>query len=180
MSDDAAVDYYEVLQISPNAHPETVHRVYRLLAQRFHPDNKETGDETKFCELIAAYRALSDPEERARYDVTYQLRRQDRRRLAASSAELGSDLDRERSIRITVLEVLCAQRRREPNRPGIFILDLEEMTGTPREHLEFTLWFLVQKKLVQRTDNSMLAITAEGVEYLEEQHPATRKRLLTS
>jgi len=38
------VDYYEVLQISPNAHVETIHRVYRLLAQHFHPDNKDTGD----------------------------------------------------------------------------------------------------------------------------------------
>ena len=34
-------DYYEALQISSNAEPETIHRVYRMLAQRFHPDNKE-------------------------------------------------------------------------------------------------------------------------------------------
>ena len=39
-------DYYELLQISPNAEPETIHRVYRLLAQRFHPDNGQTGDDT--------------------------------------------------------------------------------------------------------------------------------------
>ena len=39
------VDYYEILQISPNAEPETVHRVFRLLAQRCHPDNAETGNE---------------------------------------------------------------------------------------------------------------------------------------
>ena len=30
-------DYYELLQISQNAEPETIHRVYRLLAQRYHP-----------------------------------------------------------------------------------------------------------------------------------------------
>jgi uncharacterized protein YabN with tetrapyrrole methylase and pyrophosphatase domain len=45
MSNDTEIDYYEVLQISANAEPETVHRVYRLLAQRFHPDNIESGDE---------------------------------------------------------------------------------------------------------------------------------------
>ena len=50
----------------------------------------------------------------------------------------------------------------------MFHLELEKMTGRPREHLEFTIWYLVQKKLVQRTDNSLLAITAEGVDYLEE------------
>ena len=37
-------DYYETLQISPNADPDTIHRVYRLLAQRFHPDTQETGE----------------------------------------------------------------------------------------------------------------------------------------
>ena len=38
------LDYYDVLQVSPSAEPDTIHRVYRLLAQRFHPDNKETGN----------------------------------------------------------------------------------------------------------------------------------------
>ena len=45
---ETTTDYYELLQISPNAEPETIHRVYRLLAQRFHPDNKETGDARRF------------------------------------------------------------------------------------------------------------------------------------
>src|SRR6185295_3112516 len=117
MANDSAADYYEVLQISPNAEPETVHRVYRLLAQRLHPDNKDTGDEGQFRALSDAYQAISDPERRARYDVAHQQRRQDRWRLVSASAEVGNDFDRERSIRITVLEVLCAQRRCEPNQP---------------------------------------------------------------
>ena len=41
------VDYYEVLQISPNADPDTVTRVFRLLARRLHPDQAETGNEEK-------------------------------------------------------------------------------------------------------------------------------------
>jgi curved DNA-binding protein CbpA len=48
MNDDRTVDYYDVLQVSSNAEPETIHRVYRLLAQRFHPDNHETGDDARF------------------------------------------------------------------------------------------------------------------------------------
>ena len=31
------------------------------------------------------------------------------------------------------------------------------------------MWYLVQKKLIQRADNSVLVITADGVEYLESQ-----------
>jgi curved DNA-binding protein CbpA len=179
MANDSATDYYEVLQISPNAEPETVHRVYRLLAQRLHPDNTETGDESQFRALSDAYQTISDPERRARYDVAHQQRRQDRWRLASTSAETGNEFEHERRVRIMVLEVLCAQRRLEPNQPAIFLLDLEKLTGTPREHLEFTVWFLIQKKLVQRMDNSMLAISADGVEYLEGHHLASvQKRLV--
>ena len=37
------LDYYEVLQISPNAEAETIQRVFRILAARYHPDNPETA-----------------------------------------------------------------------------------------------------------------------------------------
>ena len=37
------VDHYEILQISPNADTETIRRVYRMQAQRFHPDNLDSG-----------------------------------------------------------------------------------------------------------------------------------------
>lgn len=55
----------------------------------------------------------------------------------------------------------------------------EELSGTPREHLEFTIWYLVQKRFVERGDSSQLMITVAGVDYLEEGHQATiqRKRL---
>ena len=46
--DTPAHDYYEFLQISPNADAETIHRVYRFLAARLHPDNNETGHEENF------------------------------------------------------------------------------------------------------------------------------------
>lgn len=49
------------------------------------------------------------------------------------------------------------------------------MTGYVQEHLEFTIWFLVQKGLIGRADNSHIVITAPGVEYLEE-HYQTRAR----
>ena len=65
-------DYYEFLQISPSAEADTVHRVYRYLAARFHPDNRETGNAERFFMLTQAYEVLSDPERRAAYDVTRQ------------------------------------------------------------------------------------------------------------
>ena len=38
------------------------------------------------------------------------------------------------------------------------------------------MWYLVKKGLVQREDNSMLSITAEGVDYLEAQYKANGLR----
>ena len=60
-----AVDYYEFLQISPNADVDTIHRVYRFLAARFHPDNPASGDAERFRLLTTAYDVLSDRVRRA-------------------------------------------------------------------------------------------------------------------
>jgi curved DNA-binding protein CbpA len=167
MQTSTATDYYEILQISPNAEPETVHRVYRLLAQRFHPDNRETGSDARFRQLTEAYEVLSDPERRAKYDVVHSQQRRDRWRLVSSATHAENDFEAEQLVRLTVLEVLYTRRRVEPDTPGIFSTELEKLTGRPREHLEFTIWYLIQKKLVARSDNSVLLITADGVEYLE-------------
>ena len=120
MADEATVDYYEILQVNPNAEVDTVHRVYRLLAQRLHPDNKETGDEQRFRALSEAYGVLSNPEKRARYDVTYQQQRQKRWRLVSAGSHAENDFEIEHVARLTVLEALYTKRRLEPGDPGIF------------------------------------------------------------
>ena len=164
---EAKVDHYETLQISANAEPETIHRVYRLLAQRFHPDNKETGNATKFRELTEAYEALSDPQRRAQYDVMHQRFVRERWKVAASTDAADIDYRSEQVARLTLLELLYTRRRTEPGSPAMSILDVEALIGRPREHLEFSIWFLTQKRFIQRGDDSGLTITADGAEYLE-------------
>jgi curved DNA-binding protein CbpA len=172
-------DYYEILQISPNAEPDTIHRVYRLLAQRFHPDNTESGNEKRFRQVVEAYQVLSDPEERAKYDVVHATLKQERWRLVSGNAQAENEFESEQVIRLVILELLYTRRRTELESPGLSLLDLEGLTGRPREHLEFTLWYLTQKKLVSRSDGSILVITVDGVEYLEKhlQEFAQRRRL---
>jgi curved DNA-binding protein CbpA len=174
--EDTSADYYELLQISPNAEPETIHRVYRLLAQQFHPDNAATGNEARFRVIQEAYKTLSDPARRAEYDLVYHKHRKDRWKLVSDGVEAETDVELERLVRLTLLEVLYTRRRTEPGEPGVFMLDLEAVLGRPREHLEFTVWFLVQKNFVRRADDSKLTITADGVEYLEENYRATVQR----
>lgn len=172
MVDDKTVDYYEVLQVSTNAEPETINRIFRILAQRYHPDNQETGSEARFRELHEAYTVLNDPEQRARYDIAYQRHRNDRWRLVTAGAQSEDDFAVEQMFRLTLLEALYTKRRMEPSTPTLYNSELETMLGRPREHLEFTIWYLSQKKFVVRDDSSRLLITADGVDYLEENYRA--------
>ena len=167
MAIDPTPDYYEILQISPNAQPETVHRVYRLHAQRLHPDNGETGNASQFRLLSEAYQVISDAEKRAGYDVVHAQRRRERWRLISSNDCADNDFEAEQLVRLTLLEVLYTRRRIQPDNPSLTVIDLEALIGRPREQLEFTIWYLIQKKYVTRSDNSALVITAEGVEHLE-------------
>lgn len=181
MSNNGYVDYYEVLQVSDSAEPETINRVYRIFAQRYHPDNRETGNEARFREITEAYQVLSNNEKRAQYDATHQRQKKDRWRLVSAGPESENNFELEQIVRLTVLEALYTKRRLEPQNPGIFLLELEKMIGRPREHLEFTIWFLAQKKLIN-TDDARMYLTADGAEYLEESYRTNlvRKRLQSS
>ena len=171
-------DFYDVLQVSDAAEPETINRVYRMLAQRYHPDNRETGNEGRFRTITEAYQVLSSPEKRAQYDATNQKRKKDRWRLVSAGAQTENDFEMEQVVRLTVLEALYTKRRLDPQNPGIYLVELERMIGRPREHLEFTIWFLNQKKLIN-SDDARMYLTADGAEYLEDSYKSNiqRKRL---
>jgi curved DNA-binding protein CbpA len=179
MSDSQTVDYYEALQISPNADADTIQRVFRLLAQRFHPDNAESGNADRFRALHEAYSVLSVPEKRAQYDIHHHALRQERWRFAAT-AKGANDFEIEQQMRCTILEILYSRRRAEPGHPSLSPFELSQLTGQPREHLEFTVWYLLQKKLVTRDDQSSLTITADGVDFVEKNQGEDLKRRLTA
>jgi len=179
MNDSTVTDYYEALQISANAEPETIHRVYRLLAQRFHPDNQDTGNAARFRALTEAYEVLSEPTRRAQYDAVHQRVWRDRWKLVDASSNGDVDVHGEQIARLSLLELLYTRRRTEPRTPTMSMLDIEAVIGRPREHLEFSIWFLTQRKFVVRGDDSGLTITADGVEYLEQNIDGiSQKRLL--
>ncbi len=169
------VDYYEVLEISPNAHIDTISRVYRLLAQRYHPDNTETGDPGRFSQILQAFKVLSDPEARARFDIQLKKKSQTQWQMFdAKQAATGTQSEKE--IRFGVLGLLCTKRRRDPHNPWLGLHDMETMLGIPREHLEFSFWFLRERGMINRGDDGSCTITADGVEYLEQNGIQDRAR----
>src|SRR5262249_1995970 len=134
-------DYYEILQISPKADVQTIHRVFRMMAARFHPDNPETGDVEEFLRLKKAYSILSNPDRR----LEYERLRDSKERGPLPVFELKdfvTDADAEANRRLGLLSTLYNQRRMDPEHPGVSMLDIEARMGFPREHLMFTLWYL--------------------------------------
>jgi curved DNA-binding protein CbpA len=164
----AVPDYYELLQISTNAEPETIHRVYRFLAARFHPDNTETGDSSMFFILKQAYDVLSNPEKRAKYDATFQSDVPAPDPLS-TSIDFMDQIDGELNRRLAVLAVLYVRRRTNPVNPDVSLQEVEERMGFPRDYLEFTTWYLQKKGYITRADNSAFTLTAEGVDFVEAQ-----------
>ena len=168
MSEQAFVDHYEILQVSQTADTETIERVFRLLAKRYHPDNAVTGDPQQFDEVRKAYDLLSNPERRAQYDVTYDDEKGHQWRIFdQGSATDGREQDRR--VFHGVLSLLYVARRRDPESGGLGVVHLERTLGVPREHLEFPLWYLRRRGWIETLMGGQIAITVEGVDILGSQ-----------
>jgi curved DNA-binding protein len=166
MNQEQFIDFYELMQISPNAEIETIQRVYRMLAARFHPDNPETGDGDRFVSLGQAYQILVNPETRAAYDMKYQLRNTQPISVF-ELREFAAGIDGEGNRRMGILCLLYNRRRSNPDSPGMSILEFEKLMSLPREHLMFTLWYLKDAELIRQDESSNFVVTSRGVDYVE-------------
>jgi curved DNA-binding protein CbpA len=173
MQDSPFIDYYQLLQVSPTAELETIQRVFRLLASRYHPENPHTGDAGRFQRLTRAYEILSKRETRAAYDVAHQLHVALPLKVF-ELREFAPGIDGERNRRMGILCILFNRRRSNLEAPGLSILDLENQTGFPREHLQFTLWCLKESELIRQNETTDFAITGQGVDYLEKNLPSNQ------
>lgn len=64
-----SADYYNVLQVSPDAEPEVIDMAYKALAKKHHPD--VGGDVEKMKLINEAYHVLRDPVRRQEYDEEF-------------------------------------------------------------------------------------------------------------
>ena len=165
-------DYYELLELSPNANHETIERVFRYFATKWHPD--AGGDKDKFSLLTRAFETLREPASRAAYDAEYQLRQQQAANLIENARATGRDtVDRHQ-----LLSLFYARRRRNLKNPGLGITTIEKLMNCPAEVLEFHLWYFREKGWLSREANGGLAITAEGVDQIESTELQTAKQHL--
>jgi curved DNA-binding protein CbpA len=179
MEDSKFIDCYEILEVSPNANSGTIDRTFRYLAQRYHPDNRDTGDRLRFEAVLNAYDSLRDLVKRAQYDIQH-------RNHAAFCSSLAEEVGDNKSneceddIQNRLLSVLYVKRRQSISDPGIGNLPLERLLGCPAERLEFHLWYMKEKGWIVKTEDGLLAITAEGVDRANsDRRSKAEKKLLT-
>jgi curved DNA-binding protein len=169
----APINYYDLLQINPRAEIETIERVYRIMAARYHPDNQQTGNADRFRLLTDAYQLLRDPVKRREYDRQFEVNPAGPLPIFLGK-EFTEGIDAEAKIRIGVLCLLYSKRRANPDYAALSLLDMENIMAFPRERLLFALWYLRAKRYVMQDDRSSFIISAEGVDFLEGQLPTNQ------
>lgn len=165
-------DHYELLELSPNANLETIERVFRYFATKWHPD--AGGDSVKFSKLVRAFETLKDPASRAAYDALYQQRQQQAENIVEQARAAGVDtVDRHK-----LLCLFYARRRQDPMNPALGIHTVERMMRCPAEVLEFHLWYFREKEWIKRDERGGYAITSAGVDRIESNEVAKANQQL--
>lgn len=162
-------DHYSMLGVDPKATSEVIQNAYAKLAQKYRPDNPETGDFDKFESVNLAYEVLSDLNLRREFDKLKGLDQETSVKFTGLGffAELGRGVN----LRAALLCVLYDRRRLKPFTPSISMRQLESMLETASDDLNFALWYLKQRALVTMDDKSSLQITVEGMDFLESLKP---------
>ena len=161
------VDHYEILQVSPNADSETIRRIYKMQAQRFHPDNLESGDAEAFRRVSEAYEILGDPEKRAAYDLDHRESKEPTR----GAPRVMDELQRREAI----LQALYRKRFASPGDASVGLRDFELLLGVRKNELEFSLWYLKELGYLVRNDSARHTITIKGVQFAEALKTGTAK-----
>jgi curved DNA-binding protein CbpA len=127
------VDYYNLLQVPPEAPAEAIRAAYRREAKRFHPDAhphaaraEREALERRFILLAQAYDALSDPVRRRAYDNQWRARFGATARSAPRTAEPRQERRGDRGTRPTAGQ---AQRGEPAPDWDELLRDVESLLG---------------------------------------------------
>jgi curved DNA-binding protein CbpA len=105
-------DYYLVLELPRGASPRAVRATYRRLLKRHHPDVAGPEGARAVRRIVEAYRVLSDPERRRRYDAELA-------RLERACVSVAAASRRENRAAPEIIEPLVSPVAR-PRPPGVW------------------------------------------------------------
>jgi hypothetical protein len=164
-------DHYKVLGIEPQADSDAIQLAYAKLAQDFHPNNRDTGDEKKFEAVNLAFEVLSDATLRRGFDQLKGVGREDARP-KFSGLQFFDALGSVTGLRTALLCVLYDRRRTKPFTPSLSMRIIEGTLQATIEEMSVALWYLKQRGLVTNDDKSSLQITVEGMDMVESNRPS--------
>jgi curved DNA-binding protein CbpA len=138
--------------------------MFRYLPKKYHPDVERTGDAELFKKLVDAFEILRVPESRAEYDIAWEKNRKENVAIVEAAGSTHQDCHE----RAKILSIFYAQRRRNMREPGVSQGRVEDLTGCPEDLMNFHLWYFRQKGWIDRLESGQMAITAAGVDKIEE------------
>ena len=158
-------ELYSLFGVPRTSTDDEIKQAFRSLAKRYHPDNQDSGDANKFSELVEAHTVLSDPEQRASYDVNYERVREARWKLFDQKSA-NSEIVTDTRVRLGILSLLYVARRNNVLEPGVGLMELERVLSVPDSTIQFQVWYLRENNWIERLATGMWAITAAGVDKL--------------
>ena len=164
-------DHYDVLGIDPRSDSETLQSAYAELAQKYHPNNPDTGDQDAFGSVNAACEVLSDPAQRFAFDNLKGIG-EDAICPQFSGTEFFESLGSDAGLRVALLSILYERRKKKPLKPGLPMRYVEGMLNADMDELFFVLWYVKQRGWVSSDDKSNLLITVQGMDYLDSNRPS--------
>lgn len=166
MADEAFVDYYKLLDLSPKASPEEVERAVRSQLEHYDPESSSYGDAQCYELVKHARRTLTEAGLRAAYDKEHKKRMAES---AAAGSLAAGTVRKEWKRRQDVLTALYLRRMDHPLSAVMSANDVARATGAPSAgDLEFAFWFLRDEGLAKRTENGAYEITSPGARWVEE------------
>jgi len=171
--------FYEMLQVDPNANPTIIRYAYRFLAAMYHPDNSDSGDAEQFRLITEAWKTLSDGTRRQAYDVQLGVQTSQPQASAQPDGKSKYDIPKaslswsEVEIRLAILQVLLAARKKKPESGGASARMLMDCLNSNLDEIQWPLWYLREKGYIVRGE-SVFVITVIGVDYIIDQLSKTQ------
>lgn len=162
------IDYYDILEVSPDCDAKILESAYHHLAKKYHPDHTRSADTRKFNAVIEAYKVLRDHEQRAKYNHIYsQNMGYSFKSSSIDEIEIGeTSALNDADAHAKILMHLYKKRREDAQKAGVVGYYLQDLLNCSDEHFEFHKWYLKEKGFIVLTEQGTLAITIEGVDHV--------------
>jgi curved DNA-binding protein CbpA len=161
-------NYYEILQLSPNAEPAVVAAAYRRLSQMYHPDMvKDPTVSSRMTDINEAYEVLSDSARRAKYDYIFNIKYENiMDLLRADTMELsGREEEEEEETYEEALERIRRKKREQAKTKYNF--QETNTAGPSEEDILVSLMKFAAEKAAEGKTMSQVAdeLTRKGIPY---------------